>query len=78
MRLSEIKPGQRAVIDEVTPGMSSLRLMELGFIPGSQVELQAVAPTGDPIAVLVDHSLISLRKSDANAVLVTLLHQVAN
>lgn len=77
MNLSQMQLGQRATVEEVLNSKSSLRLMELGFIPGSEVYLQSIAPTGDPIAVLVDHSLISLRKKDAVAIVVKLVNQEA-
>jgi ferrous iron transport protein A len=44
------------------------RLMELGLVPGTRVELIAVAPLGDPLELLVRGSSLSIRRSDASAV----------
>ena len=44
------------------------RLMELGLVPGTRVELVAVAPLGDPLELLVRGSSLSIRRADASAV----------
>lgn len=41
------------------------RLMELGLVPGTRVELKAVAPLGDPLELLVRGSSLSIRRADA-------------
>ena len=68
MRLSELKLGQRAEIVVVHNGTSSLRIMELGLVKGTTVQLTSVAPTGDPLAFQVNDSTVSLRKTDAQLV----------
>jgi ferrous iron transport protein A len=40
----------------------ALRLMELGFIPGTRVEAGGAAPGGDPRVYRVDGSEIALRR----------------
>jgi Fe2+ transport system protein FeoA len=47
------------------------RLMELGLVPGTRVELKAVAPLGDPLELLVRGSSLSIRRADAALVRVT-------
>ena len=44
------------------------RLMELGLVPGTRVELVGVAPLGDPLELLVRGSSLSIRKSDASVI----------
>ena len=41
------------------------RLMELGFVPGAEIELVNVAPLGDPLEVLVRGSRMSIRRAEA-------------
>src|SRR5215468_9404547 len=41
------------------------RLMELGLVPGTRVELKAVAPLGDPLELLVRGASLSIRRGDA-------------
>lgn len=56
--------GARSPINDV-----SQRLMEMGFLEGSEVELVHEAPFGgDPIAVRVRGSLIALRRAEANQI----------
>ena len=52
-------------------GELSTRLMELGIIPGTQLEIFFSAPGGCPIAVLVGESyLLGLRREEAELVTV--------
>jgi Fe2+ transport system protein FeoA len=47
------------------------RLMELGLVPGTRVELKAVAPLGDPLELLVRGASLSIRRAEAALVCVT-------
>ena len=70
-RLSVLGVGDTAVIDSFTDTLLSLKLMEMGCVPGQKVKIQKVAPLGDPIAISVSGYLLSLRKAEAAAVVVT-------
>ncbi len=49
------------------------RLLEIGFVPGEQVEvIEEIRPGGDPIAVRIGTSMFALRRREAQAVLVRL------
>jgi ferrous iron transport protein A len=69
MVLSEIKPGQIVQVVSVA-GQSSFRrrLMELGLVPGTRVELLRVAPLGDPVELLVRGASLSIRKAEASVI----------
>jgi len=41
------------------------RLMELGLLPGTRVELVSIAPLGDPLELLVRGCSLSIRRSEA-------------
>ncbi|MES2591543.1 MAG: FeoA family protein [Bacteroidota bacterium] len=71
--LSELKIGESAVIDSFTDQHMALKLLEMGCTPGEVVKLDRIAPMGDPIAITVSGYLLSLRKSEASTVLVSLL-----
>ena len=45
------------------------KLIEMGLYPGQEVMCMFVAPFGDPIAVNVGGYLLSLRKEEADLVL---------
>ena len=72
-KLSELKKGQRAVIDSFTDYDLSLMLLEMGCLPGEVIELSRIAPLGDPIAIFVSGYQLSLRKSEAATIKVKLL-----
>lgn len=66
--LAELKKGETAVIESLAETELSLKLMEMGCIPGETVSLEKIAPLGDPIAVFVSGYLLSLRKAEASTV----------
>lgn len=68
MLLSDLKRGDKAIIDSFTDYEASLKLLEMGCIPGEQVEVIRIAPLGDPIAILVAGYLLSMRKDEAAVV----------
>jgi ferrous iron transport protein A len=63
--LSELKRGQRAVIDSFNDYEASLKLLEMGCIPGEEIEVIRIAPLGDPMAIMVAGYQLSLRREEA-------------
>ena len=71
MRLSELKSGESAVILKVRGhGGFRRRIMEMGFVRGKRVEVILNAPLRDPIEYNIMGYAISLRRSEANMVVV--------
>lgn len=64
--LHKLKPGQKATITKMIPGKLSIKLQELGCLPGRMVKLQSIAPLGDPICIRVNGFSLSLRRADAS------------
>jgi len=61
--LAELPEGQSAVLDSLDlPEDVALRLMELGFLPGTTIVAGRSAPGGDPRVYRVDGSEIALRR----------------
>lgn len=56
------------MIESFTDFEVSLKLLEMGCIPGETIEVIRIAPLGDPIAVSVSGYMLSLRKDEAGAV----------
>ncbi len=77
MLLSDIKTGQVVEVVRIT-GNSSFRrrLMELGLVPGTRVELVRVAPLGDPVELLVRGASLSIRKAEAGVIEVARMNVV--
>lgn len=73
-KLSELKPGQRAVIREVDSEEIHLKLMEMGCLPGENISVEQVAPLGDPVSVLVSGYRLSLRLDEAQHIVVDVIN----
>lgn len=64
--LAHARPGERMTVAHVGGDRSfRRRLMELGLVPGTPVELIGIAPLGDPIELLVRGCSLSIRRGEA-------------
>ena len=71
MRLSELKTGESATIHKVCGhGGFRRRIMEMGFVRGQRVKVELNAPLRDPIEYKIMGYEISLRRSEAEMVVV--------
>ena len=69
--LSTLTPGARAVVTEIRiPVEHRARLLEMGLLVGTTVDLIRFAPLGDPIEIKVRGYNLSLRRHEAEQVLV--------
>jgi len=77
-RLSDLGIGQHATIEHLGGERAfRRRLMELGLVPGTRVELVGVAPLGDPLKLVVRGCVLSIRRAEASEVNVTRMAHVA-
>jgi ferrous iron transport protein A len=69
--LKEIKCGQTVTVKKVEGlGPVRRRIMDMGITRGCEVFVRKVAPLGDPIEVTVRGYELSLRKADAEMIVV--------
>ena len=68
MTLSELAPGERGTIDQYATDEVPPRLMEMGLVPGTTVEVVRRAPLGDPIDVKVRGYHLSIREHEADQI----------
>jgi ferrous iron transport protein A len=73
VKLSELKPGQRAVIKNFTNAETYLKLMEMGCVPGENIIVEQKAPFGDPISIKVSGYSLSLRLNEAEDIQVEII-----
>jgi len=67
--LDQLVPGERAAIVALdSDPVVARRLMELGLVPGTTIELVRRAPLGDPIELSVRGVHLSLRRSEASRI----------
>ena len=71
MTLKNAKVGQTVKVKKLNgEGAVKRRIMDMGITKGTEVYIRKVAPLGDPIEVTVRGYELSLRKADAEMILV--------
>lgn len=69
--LTSLPLGSTATVAEINlPPASRPRLMEMGLLVGTKVELVRFAPLGDPLEIKVRGYNLTLRKHEAEQILV--------
>ncbi len=70
--IADLKPGEQGTIRQVNAqGAVRQRLLDMGVLPDAPIRVERIAPVGDPIWIRIGGFQISLRKSEAAAVLLT-------
>ncbi len=69
MNLSQLEIGKKGIVKEFTDLEMSIKLMEMGCLPGEEVSVTRIAPLGDPIAIKVSGYMLSLRKREAATII---------
>lgn len=66
MTLDELKIGEVAIVTKVSgEGALRRRLIDMGIIPRTKIEIKKIAPLGDPIEIRIRGYELSLRVEDA-------------
>ena len=77
--LSSLAVGASAVIREFPKqGVAFLRLREMGLLPGTRLTLIRTAPMGDPLEIKVRGYNLTLRKTEADHILIEQNQAAAN
>ncbi len=65
-RLDEMRPGERGRVTVVSSsGALRCRMMEMGLVKGTELKVIRLAPSGDPVEVLLKGYSLALRKKEA-------------
>ena len=64
MTLDTLAPGARATVTGFRGDLPA-RLLEMGLVPGTSVEVVRLAPLGDPMELKVRGFLLSVGKEEA-------------
>ena len=68
-RLDVLPLGLKTVIEAVSgEGPASLRLMEMGLLPGAEISVIRQAPFGDPLEVEVTGCRLVMRRAEAGLI----------
>ena len=70
MTLRDGTTGMNLKISEIGDSALKERLMTMGLIPGTKVQILRSAPLGDPIAIHVRSYNLAIRQADAEKIAV--------
>lgn len=72
MLLSELKNGESAFVAALKiDGNMRRRLQDIGFVNNAPVKRVGTSPLGDPGVYLIKNALISVRKTDADSIVMS-------
>ena len=64
--LDQLRPGQAATVTALNvTGPNRRRMMDLGILPGTNIEVEFRSPLGDPVAYRVRGAVVALRNKQA-------------
>ena len=71
MTLGEAKVGSTVTVERIDgDGAYKRRIMDMGITKGTELFIRKVAPLGDPVEITVRGYELSVRKNDAQCVMV--------
>ncbi|MDG3582733.1 MULTISPECIES: FeoA family protein [Galbibacter] len=65
LTIANLKRGQRAIIKEFSTDIIPIKLLEMGCLPGNEVELLQIAPFKDPLYLNINGSFLAIRRETA-------------
>lgn len=71
MSVYDLRPGQSARVTQVqAQGAIRQRLLDMGLLPRARIQVERVAPAGEPVWIRLQGTQLALRRREAEAVLV--------
>ena len=74
--IHSLKKGQKAIILDFDIDIIPLKLLEMGCLPGNEVELLQIAPFGDPLYLDINGSHLAIRIETAKQIEVELINNI--
>lgn len=71
--VADLKRGQRGIIKDISAEVIPLKLLEMGCLPGNEVELVQTAPFRDPMYLNINGSHLAIRKETAMNILIDII-----
>ncbi len=66
--IAQLKIGEKGIICKLALDNIPLKLLEMGCLPGTEVELLQKAPLNDPLYIRVNESYIAIRVETASQI----------
>ncbi|MBP9601062.1 MAG: ferrous iron transport protein A, partial [Lutibacter sp.] len=71
--IASLRIGESGIIEDFSLDMIPLCLLEMGCLPGKEVNLVQIAPLNDPLYIKVNGSHLAIRKDTASLINITKL-----
>ena len=71
--IATLRKGEVGIISEESLDLIPLKLLEMGCLPGAEVELLQIAPLKDPLYICVNGSHLAIRKETAVQIKISVL-----
>ena len=69
--IADLHPGEGGRVTQVNGhGAVRQRLLDMGILPDAHIDIERIAPAGDPIWVKIGGFQLSLRRKEAEAIMV--------
>ena len=72
--IATLQIGEKGIISDDSLDSIPLKLLEMGCLPGTEVELLQVAPLKDPMYICVNGSHLAIRKETACQIIISKLN----
>ena len=76
LTLAQLQRGQKAIIKDFNVDEIPLKLLEMGCLPGNEVELLQTAPFGDPLYITVNDSHVAIRVETAKEIGIEIINKL--
>lgn len=70
MTAADLRLGEKGIIIDVSSKEIPLKLLEMGCLPGNELELLQMAPFADPLYLNVNGCHLAIRKETAAHILI--------
>ena len=68
--IADLKKGEKAIIKDVSANNIPIKLLEMGCLPGNEIEIIQLAPLLGPIYINIIGSHLAIRKETARLVII--------
>jgi ferrous iron transport protein A len=68
--IADLKKGEKGIITDSSSEDIPLKLLEMGCLPGNEVQLLQLAPFSDPMYLNVNDSFLAIRKETAGLIII--------
>ncbi len=69
--IASLTKGEIGIIESFDVELIPLKLIEMGCLPGSEVELVQEAPFQDPLYIKINDSFVAIRKETAEQIIIS-------